>query len=350
MFESWKLGACLPTFASCVDRYCTSGYGRGAKTVEGMLEAARKVEGLDGLELVGNWHINDANVDKVKRQLKDAGFAIPMIVPDLWTQEQWGRGSLAAADATIRKKAVEEVKRCMDWAVAADCPYVDVWPGQDGYDYPLQADYHDAWKWLRDGIAECAAHNPKAKVLVEYKLREPRNHCFVSSAAKTILLIQGIPNTGCLLDVGHALAAAENVSEAATLLADYGVLDYVHLNDNYRGWDDDLIPSSVHAAEFLELAYWLRRLGYQGWLTLDVFPYREDKVEAARESFAWTREVLAAVKERGIEAITEVVKRGEGTEAVRLVREMLTGARGREERERPAGAGSQPRRRSGNGR
>jgi xylose isomerase len=327
MYKQWKLGACLPTFASCADRYCLSGYGRGETTVEGMLAAARKVKGLDGLELVGNWHINDTNVAQVKRQLADAGFAIPMIVPDLWTQAKWGRGSLAAADPATRREAVAEVKRCMDWAEAAGCPFVDVWPGQDGFDYPLQADYQDAWKRLREGIAACAPHNPKVKVLVEYKLREPRNHCFISSAAKTLLLIQGIPNTGCLLDIGHSLAAAENVAEAAALLADHGALDYIHWNDNYRAWDDDLIPAAVHQAEFLEIAYWLRRLGYQGWLTLDVFPYREEKVAAAEESFAWIRELFDAVEERGIPAITEIVRRGEGTESVRLVRELLRGKR-----------------------
>jgi sugar phosphate isomerase/epimerase len=327
MFGQWKLGACLPTFASCADRYCLSGYGRGGADMNEMLAMARTVEGLDGLELVGNWHINDKNVEQVKRQLKDAGFSVAMIVPDLWTQAKWGRGSLAAADTKTRREAVAEVDRCMDWAEAAECPFVDVWPGQDGFDYPLEADYQDAWKWMRDGISECAAHNRKVKVLVEYKLREPRNHCFISSAAKTLLLIQGIPNTGCLLDIGHSLAAAENVAEAAALLADHHALDYIHWNDNYRGWDDDMIPASVHQAEFLELAYWLRRLGYQGWLTLDVFPYREEKVAAAEESFAWIRELFAAVEDRGIPAITEVVRRGEGTDSVRLVRELLRGKR-----------------------
>ena len=327
MLGNWKLGACLPLFAQCADRYCLSGYGRGETTVEGMLAAAKRVKDLDGLELVGNWHINDGNVEQVKRQLKDAGFAVAMIVPDLWTQAKWARGSLAAPDAKTRREAVAEVDRCMDWAEAAGCPFVDVWPGQDGFDYPLQADYQAAWKWMRDGLAQCAAHNRKVKVLVEYKLREPRNHCFISSAAKTLLLIQGIPNTGCLLDIGHSLAAAENVAEAAALLADYGALDYIHWNDNYRAWDDDMIPASVHQAEFLEIAYWLRRVGYRGWLTLDVFPYREDKVAAAEESFAWIRELFAAVEERGLDAITAIVRRGEGTEAVRLVRELLRGRR-----------------------
>ena len=326
MYEGFKLGACLPTFASCADRYCLSGYGRGGTTMEEMLSMAKKVEGLDGLELVGNWHINDGNIAAVMKMFKELGFSIPMIVPDLWTQAKWGRGSLAAADPKTRREAVAEVTKCMDWAAEAGCPFVDVWPGQDGCDYAFQADFSDAWKWLRDGVAECAAHSKKVKVLVEYKLREPRNHCFLNSAAKTILLIQGIPNTGCLLDIGHSLAAGENMAEAAALLADHGVLDYLHLNDNYRSWDDYMIPASVHVPETLELVYWLLRTGYKGWLTLDIFPYREEKIPAAEESFAWVRTLIESIKHRGLDSITEIVRRGEGTDSVRLVRELLRGA------------------------
>jgi sugar phosphate isomerase/epimerase len=325
MYEGFKLGACLPTFASCADRYCLSGYGRGGTTMEEMLSMAKKVEGLDGLELVGNWHINDTNIAAVMKLFRDYGFSIPMIVPDLWTQAKWGRGSLAAADPKTRREAVAEVTKCMDWAAEAGCPFVDVWPGQDGCDYAFQADFSDAWKWLREGVAECAAYSKKVKVLLEYKLREPRNHCFLNSAAKTILLIQGIPNTGCLLDVGHSLAAGENMAEAAALLADHGVLDYIHLNDNYRSWDDDMIPASVHIPETLELVYWLLRTGYKGWLTLDIFPYREEKIPAAEESFAWVRMLIESIKRRGLDSITEIVRRGEGTDSVRLVRELLRG-------------------------
>jgi xylose isomerase len=325
MYEGFKLGACLPTFASCADRYCLSGYGRGGKTMEEMLSMAKKVEGLDGLELVGNWHINDGNIAAVMKMFRDNGFSIAMIVPDLWTQAKWGRGSLAAPEAKTRREAVSEIKKCMDWAAEAGCAFVDVWPGQDGIDYPFEADFSDAWKWLREGVSECAAHSKKVKVLLEYKLREPRNHCFLSSAAKTILLIQGIANTGCLLDVGHSLAAGENMAEAAALLADHGVLDYLHLNDNYRSWDDDMIPASVHVSETLELVYWLLRSGYKGWLTLDIFPYREEKVPAAEESFAWVRTLIESIKQRGLDSISEVVRRGEGTDSVRLVRELLRG-------------------------
>ena len=325
MLDKFKLGACLTTFTSCEDRYCLSGYGGGGTTVEEMLDLAVQVEGLDGLELVGNWHVNDENIDEMKKLFADRYLQVCMVTPDLWTQAKWGKGSLASAEPNIRGDAVAEVKKSMDWAAGVGCSYVDVWPGQDGYDYPFQGNFTEAWKWLKDGIEECASHRSDVKVLVEYKIKEPRTHCYVNSAAKTILLFEGLQNVGCLLDIGHAMAAGENIAEAAALLSNYGILDYLHLDDNYRSWDDDMMVASVNITETLEFVYWLRKLNYVGWLTLDIFPYREEKVSVARNCFAWMRALFAAVDRMGLEKIGAVVSKGDANEAVAIVREMLVG-------------------------
>ena len=325
MIAGRRFGACLPTFGSCADRYCLSGYGGGGETMEEMFDLATTVAGLEGLELVGNWHVNDDNIRQVAGMLAARGLKIPMLVPDLWTQAKWGKGSLAAAEAATRRAAVDEVKKVMDWAAELDCPFVDVWPGQDGYDYSFQSEYPEAWKWMREGLVECAAHNSEVRILVEYKLKEPRGHCYVDTAAKVLLLLEGLDQVGVLMDVGHALAAGENVAEAACLLSAYGKLDYLHLNDNHGLWDDDMMVGAVHLVEYLELVYWLERLEYQGWLTLDIFPYREDGVRAACECRDWMEGLFAAVRRVGLEKIGEVVRGGDATAGSAIVREALLG-------------------------
>lgn len=322
MIANHPFGACLPTFGSCADRYCLSGYGE-PKTMEEMLDRSTQVPGLDGLELVGNWHVNDDNVRTVTKMLSDRGKKISMLVPDLWTQAKWGRGSLAAPDAQTRRAGIDEVKKVMDWAAELGCPFVDVWPGQDGFDYPFQADYPEAWKWLREGLVECAAHNKQVRVLVEYKPREPRNRCFVDSAAKVLLLLQGLDDIGVLLDVGHSLQGAENVAEAAALLASYGKLDYLHLNDNYGDWDNDMMVGAVHLVHYLELVYWLKRVNYQGWLTLDIFPYREDGIQAAIQCKEWMEGFFATVDRMGMDAIGAAIREADATKSTALVRQAL---------------------------
>jgi xylose isomerase len=132
-------------------------------------------------------------------------------------------------------------------------------------------------------------------------------------------------NVGVLLDVGHALAAGENVAEAAALLSSHGKLDYLHLNDNYRSWDDDMMFGSVHLVESLELVYWLKRLNYKGWLTLDIFPYREDGVRAATQCREWIKALFRAVDRVGMEAFAEVIRRGDACGAMDLVRRAIVG-------------------------
>jgi xylose isomerase len=323
MIAGRPFGACLPTFGSCADRYCLSGYGGGGTTVKEMLDLSLSVDGLDGLELVGNWHVNEGNIRDVARMFADRNLKIPMLVPDLWTQAKWGKGSLAAPDIATRTAAVDEVRKVIDWAAELACPYVDVWPGQDGYDYSFQADYVDAWKWLREGLEACAGHSDSVRVLVEYKRKEPRTHCFVNGAATVLLLVRDMPEVGVLLDVGHALAAGENVAEAAAQLSSHRKLDYVHLNDNYRAWDDDMMVGAVHLVEYLEFAYWLRRVEYDGWLTLDIFPYREDGVRAAGECREWMEALFRAVDRVGMEAIAEVIRTADACSASELVRRAL---------------------------
>jgi len=327
--KRYRLGACLPVFGSCADRYCLSGYGRGATTLEGMLDLAAKCPGLEGVELVGNWHVNDDNISCMPKELSDRGLEASMLTADLWTQAKWAKGSLAAPDAGTRAAALAECRKVIAWAEAMGNVAVDLWFGQDGYDYPFQADYASAWEWLVQGVKAAAAHRRGVPVCIEYKLKEPRTHIHVNSAAKTLLLIDavGAENLGALLDMGHALAAGENPAEAAALLHGNGRkrLFYVHLNDNYGLWDDDMIVGSVRVIELLEFLYWLRRLDYHGWLTLDVFPYREEGLEAARESFAWIHDLLSILDQADSEEIERVLRSGDGAESVRLARRLLVG-------------------------
>lgn len=323
MLANHKFGAGLPAFSSCADRFCLSGYGGGGSTMEEMLDIALKVGGIDGIELIGNIHVNDNNIYDIEKLFKERDLTTCMIIPDLWTQAKWGRGSFAAPDAKTRKAAVEEVKKVMDWAGELNCPYVNIWPGQDGFDYPLQADYEKAWKWLREGLEECCEHNDKTRLVVEYKIKEPRTYCFVGSAAKVLLLLQELDKVGVLLDVGHSFDAGENVSEAAALLNSYGKLDYLHLNDNYKAWDDDMMVSSIHLVEYLEFIYWLKRLDYKGWLTLDIFPYREDKLNAAVQSREWIEALYRAVDRIDMDEFDRVITSADACAATDLVRRAI---------------------------
>jgi xylose isomerase len=318
-----RFSANINTFNAGADRYVLSGYGERFPTDE-LIRMATQVNGLTGVELVGMWHVNDQNVSKLRRQISDAGLQVTCVTPDIWASPKWGKGSFTSNDPTIRKAAIEEVKRSMEWAKQLDCEVIDLWFGQDGYDYPMQGDFQISWDRLIEGTRECAEYLPEIKIVLEYKPKEPRTHCYLATVGKTLLLIEKVAksNVGAMIDVGHSLMAYENTAESAALLQYFGnKLFYMHFNDNWRLWDDDMTVGSVHTIEMLELLYWLDRLDYSGWYALDIFPYRENGMQAAQESIFWLRGLHQMLDRIGRERFTEVIATGNSMAASALLRE-----------------------------
>jgi len=165
-------------------------------------------------------------------------------------------------------------------------------------------------------------------LVLEYKPKEPRTHCFIGTVGNTLLLIEKVnkPNVGGMIDVGHALMAYEDVAESAALLQHFGQkLFYMHFNDNWRLWDDDMTAGSVHTIELLELLYWLDRVHYTGWYALDIFPYREDGVRAATESIKWIQGLHLMLDRIGRDRIAGVIASGDAMSASEMLREALVG-------------------------
>jgi hypothetical protein len=82
----------------------------------------------------------------------------------------------------------------------------------------------------------------------------------------------------------------------------------------------------VHTLEWMEFFYWIDRIGYKGWFSLDVFAFREkDKVAVATESIAWLEALSAAAARLDRAEIQSVLKTGDAMHAQRLVRKALLG-------------------------
>jgi xylose isomerase len=327
MANPLRFSANINTFNAGADRYVLSGYGDRYPTDE-LIQMATKVGGLSGVELVGTWHVNDHNVEQIRHQVADAGLVVTCVTPDIWASPQWGRGSFTSNDPKIRRAAIQEVKKSMEWARQLDCEVIDLWFGQDGYDYPFQGNFITAWDRIIEGVIECAEHVPEVKIVLEYKPKEPRTHCYIATVGKTLLLIEKVnrPNVGAMIDVGHALMGYETTAESAALLQHFGnKLFYMHFNDNWRLWDDDMTVGSVHTIETLELLYWLDRMNYTGWYALDIFPYRENGMRAAQESIRWIKGLQALLDKIGRERFDNVIAASDSMEASALLREALLG-------------------------
>jgi xylose isomerase len=320
-----KYSVILGNLGNTCDRFLSSGY-KDQPSKAKMVKTAAAIPGIKGLELVGTWDVTPANAREMKHLLEDHGLACVAIIPDHFAQKVWGTGSFCSRDPAVRQKALDDTLQMADIARSMGGNLLNLWLGQDGYDYPLQADFGRERAWMVEGIGQAAERAPDIRFALEYKMKEPRNYSYQARAADTLLMVReiGRDNVGVCIDVGHALLARENAAESVWMLQHYGRrLFHLHFNDNYRYWDDDMIVGSVHFAEYVELLFWLRQTGYDGWYSMDLYPYREDGARAVAESVAFLRDLEDALTGERMDELRGLIATGDATASTRWIREFI---------------------------
>ncbi len=233
--------------------------------------------------------------------------------------------SYSAVDPKVRQFALDYTRQMCDIAGQLGCPTLNIWPGQDGYDYLLCSDYEKARGWFCEAITTLAREFPQLRFALEYKPKDPRTHSYLARMADTLLMCQetGCPNVGVTIDTGHAFVAGENVGEAIVLAKRAGNrLFHMHFNDNHASWDDDMIVGTVHSVCYVEMLYWLDRCGYDGWLSMDQYPYREDAADAIGESVLWLRHFDSLMQKHRSE-IDKLLAADDAVATSRFLRKLL---------------------------
>jgi xylose isomerase len=290
------------------------------------------LEAIDRAGQVGDLVALDINypfdegttVDQVRAALERNGLRCHAITPASYSRK-FQKGALTNPDSHLRSEAIVLYKRAIGIARELGAKYVKFWPGQDGYDYPFQADYELLWRYSVEGVREVAASAPEMQFGIECKFKEPRTHMFFSNVANTLLAIQamGVDNVGIVFDSGHSFLAKETPAEAVQLAARHSRLTSVEVNDNWRDWDDDMAVGSVHLIETLEFLLALRTIGWDEVILLDQFPFREDPVAAARESIRTVRQLDALLDRLDLKALKAAQGRQDALAAQRLVLDLF---------------------------
>lgn len=312
-------------FQQFVDRYASDAYGPAVGTLEA-IEQAAKVGDIKCLDINYPFAGEGVTIAQVKETLKRTGLRTQAITPHLYMQE-FRLGSFTNPDPELRQKAIDLGKKAVEVARELGAKYVKFWPGQDGFDYPFQADYRQLWDYSVEGVRAVAESAPDMQFAIEYKLKEPRVHMFFSNAARTLLAIEdmGVDNVGLVMDLGHSLFAKEVPADVLHMVSRRGKLTSVEVNDNWREWDDDMAVGSVHLVETLEFLYALRQIGWQGPILLDQFPFREHPVRAARTSIRTIRALDGALDRLDLNALKAAQSQQDALEAQQIVMDLLLG-------------------------
>jgi xylose isomerase len=317
-----KYGVGLWVFGKVADRFNTEGYKPGVDLAK-RISLASRVKAVKGIELHYPTDFARDQARELRGMVERADLEVAVINLDFFSGAQWQNGSFSHPDASIREKAIETTKVAMDIAEKVGTKNIGLWLGQDGTDYMFN-DYGSAWDRLIGGLSEVARYDDKLTVLLEYKHKEPRTHSYLSNVGKVLYVVHeaGLKNIGVVIDIGHALMADENLAESVALVDRRHIPLSIHFNDNYGYWDDDMIVGSVNLWRFVEVFYQLRRIDYDGWYTLDIYPYREDPVRAVEQSIGFM-EYLRKTVDQNFNDIDSAVRKGDAHNSIETLRRIF---------------------------
>jgi xylose isomerase len=268
----------------CNERYVPGGY-HDPLQLDNQLEIISKIKDITGIFISYPPKQLPADPEKLVKKLSNYNLIISNVLSiPLWDNKIWKHGAYSTNEKKIRSKAIELFKESIDFAKEVKAHSVLLWPAHDGFDYPFQVDYYNSWKNLKETIKEIGEYDKSAKIAIEYKSKDPRQKQLISNIGKAMMLINEIElkNVGVALDTGHAFMAQESIAESLAILDSKNKLFQIHLNENYRDSDPDLIFGTINFWENLEFFYYLIKTNYDGWLTIDMVSPRDDRIKSLK--------------------------------------------------------------------
>lgn len=250
--------------------------------------------GFDGVEILADvphaWP-KTADVEAIKRAL--AGFPISNLnantaigLESEVIDPSSAHPSIIDPDLGRRKKKIEYVKSAIDLARAIGAPSVCTATGPQAPGQPsskASALCFDAF----EQILAYAERKPEVRIGVEY---EPG--FFVGGMRDALRLINELdhPLLGVNLDLGHAQCEGENLVE--TIEAFRARIWNVHLEDIKKRVHQHLVPGEGDI-DFARVRKALDRIGYDRFVTLELYPYKDDPGGAGARGLAHLRPLFA---------------------------------------------------------
>jgi len=285
-------------FQEMPTRFLAAGYHPGLKNLDVVARTEMVVEQcggwVDGLEYHFPNEINDRNAEAILGVL-GGDHDVYCVASGAHTFSHHARGAFTNPDPRVRADAVAVAKAGIDLAARLGAHFI-IWPGIEGYNYPFQCDYRNAWHWLLDGIRQCAEHAARlgVTVLLEHKNSEPAMKIHMRDVGMTLYVIHALEAMGAdasnvkvNLDWQHLIMNGEHVPEYVVLLSDAGRLGHLHANSGWGTFDDDNMVGATHFMTTLEIAKTLQQVGYGARgerVGFDLFPYTENPAEAVNQS------------------------------------------------------------------
>lgn len=253
------------------------------ETVELVAEA-----GYDGVELLFDEpHLypattDDGDVAAVEDALADNGVEISNCNAFMLTAiESFHHPSFVEEDPEYRQRRIDYTRDAVELASVFGAPHVSIEPGG-----PVPDGRSRQWametfvRSLREVVP--TAEERGVKLLVE-----PEPDLLVETTDQFLDLVDRLdsPAVGCNFDAGHLFCVGEDPAAAVDRLGEY--TDHYHLEDIPADRSHEHTQLGEGAMDVDGFLAALDDAGYDGFVTVELYPYQEAPVETAREAMAY---------------------------------------------------------------
>jgi sugar phosphate isomerase/epimerase len=244
--------------------------------------------GYDGIEILFDQpHLyppeaSEDDIGRVRDALADNSIQISNCNAFMLTAiEGFHHPSYIEADPDYRQQRIDYTKAALRTAAALDHEYISIEPGG-----PIPEGKSREWalETFIEGLREVL---PVAKEMDVDLHVEPEPDLLIETSAEFLDVADRIdhPRVRCNFDAGHLFCVGEDPTEALETLTPYA--DHIHLEDipeDRTHEHTQLGDGAMDIDGFLEV---LDDSAYEGFVTVELYPYEETAAETARDAMAF---------------------------------------------------------------
>jgi sugar phosphate isomerase/epimerase len=184
--------------------------------------------------------------------------------------------SFIEPDVGYRRVRIDHTRRALTLCAELGAPHITTEPG--GPLAPGQ-DRQCAIDLFVEALKPLADHAHKEGVLL---LIEPEPGLLLETTDQYLEVAERLksPSIGLNFDVGHAFCVGEDLPRAIAKLAPH--IRHYHLEDIAATRVHQHLVPGTGAVDFRQVLRAIRATGYDGWLTVELYPFIDDPDAAAR--------------------------------------------------------------------
>ncbi len=205
-------------------------------------------------------------------------------------RQRYWHPSWIEPDRHYRQIRIDHTRRALTLARELGAPCITTEPGG-----PVEpgGSWSSALKLFVEGLKPVAEHAEKEGVLL---LVEPEPGLLIETAAQFEEFMQHIdsPAVGLNFDIGHFYCVGDEPAPTVHRLARF--IRHIHLEDIAATRVHHHLVPGEGAIDFAATLQAVADIGYQGWITIELYPYVDDPDSAARTALQRVTQILSQIR------------------------------------------------------